>query len=886
MKKTLYSIFITLLLGFTTKAQVLNVPTIEQEQDLWCWAGLAKSALDYYGEVHDQCEIAEWTRTVSNRNFGNTPCCENPTGPCNNVNAIYNEPGSIQDILFHFAGITSEYKGNFGRTEADLANAIARNAVVPCGWNFYSGAGHAVLAHGYVNGNVYYMDPWFGEGKKIATYGNFSNGDDGHEGGGHIWTQGLYFTSDVSQVDTIPCATPIALSVSNVDGNSVSLSWALEASAQSYSVRFRELGTSTWSETSASGNSKAINNLSPETTYEFQVASICNSVSESDFSASLTATTLEGPLVYCNSKGNSVAGEWIRTVSFGSINNTSNANGGYADFTAQSTSITAGTSANITLTPGFPSNFFFGTTTQPERWSVWIDLNQDGDFTDANEQRFVSTSSSTVAVTASISIPSGTMAGTTRMRIAMKRSSAASSCETFANGEVEDYSVTIIEDVPPTCDVVSGLQTSNISHNGLTASWSAATHAASYNLDIRAAGGSWSTVNTSNTSYTFSGLSEGTTYEVRVATLCGFDDSDYSSTVSATTSAAPTCDAPTGLSVSSISQNSANVSWSNVSGSSSFVLEYKESSASSWIALPTSATNLLLSGLNAETEYSFRVTTDCNGLSSAASTVATFTTEAAPEVVEYCDANGTSNNEWIQAISIGSISNTSNANGGYADFTNLSTSLEAGSSATLSITPGFPYSWLFGYTTQPEFYSVWLDINQDGDFTDAGEQLYVSPTSTSAFQAFNVTLNIPANATLGETRMRIAMKRSSAANPCGSYSFGEVEDYTVNIISSLGGANSRDEINTSLEKFNSRIFPNPSKNTTTVEATIPANSGTVVMTMIDINGKVVVQKNWASSENTQDLNEKIQVSEMPKGLYFIQITSEKGFMNNHKLLVE
>jgi hypothetical protein len=42
---------------------------------------------------------------------------------------------------------------------------------------------------------------------------------------------------------------------------------------------------------------------------------------------------------------------------------------------------------------------------------------------------------------------------------------------------------------------------------------------------------------------------------------------------------------------------------------------------------------------------------------------------------------------------------------------------------------------------------------------------------------------MPCNVLLGETRMRVAMIQSSTPIlPCGTYNYGETEDYTVNIL--------------------------------------------------------------------------------------------------------
>ena len=48
--------FICFLLFFSNvKAQILLVPEIIQEQNQWCWAGVSKCVLDYYGSSVQQC---------------------------------------------------------------------------------------------------------------------------------------------------------------------------------------------------------------------------------------------------------------------------------------------------------------------------------------------------------------------------------------------------------------------------------------------------------------------------------------------------------------------------------------------------------------------------------------------------------------------------------------------------------------------------------------------------------------------------------------------------------------------------------------------------------------------------------------------------------------
>ena len=145
--------------------------------------------------------------------------------------------------------------------------------------------------------------------------------------------------------------------------------------------------------------------------------------------------------------------------------------------------------------------------------------------------------------------------------------------------------------------------------------------------------------------------------------------------------------------------------------------------------------------------------------------------------VTYCAANGNNTTyEYIQKVVIKSINNTSGNEGGYADFTNLSTSAATSETVSFELTPGFPG------TTYNEYWNIWIDYNQDGDFDDTGENVY----SGSSYTVINGTFTVPASATTGSTGVRVAMNYSSTTPTCGSFTYGEVEDYTISI---TGGNN-------------------------------------------------------------------------------------------------
>jgi len=120
---------------------------------------------------------------------------------------------------------------------------------------------------------------------------------------------------------------------------------------------------------------------------------------------------------------------------------------------------------------------------------------------------------------------------------------------------------------------------------------------------------------------------------------------------------------------------------------------------------------------------------------------------------------------------------------GYTDFTAVTpTDLVQNTSYTITVTK----FWPGGGGPYDEGVGVWIDYNQDGDFFDPGELVYNDAQSTISPVSGNFT--VPVGATTGTTRMRVQMQYNVTPNdPCDvlatAFDYGEVEDYTVNIVS-------------------------------------------------------------------------------------------------------
>ena len=81
---------------------------------------------------------------------------------------------------------------------------------------------------------------------------------------------------------------------------------------------------------------------------------------------------------------------------------------------------------------------------------------------------------------------------------------------------------------------------------------------------------------------------------------------------------------------------------------------------------------------------------------------------------------------------------------------------------------------------------AWIDFNQDGDWNDAGEQIFSTLTVASGINLLGFA--IPAGSKSGNTFARFRLSSSGGLAPTGAAVDGEVEDYLLPILSSQTGA--------------------------------------------------------------------------------------------------
>ncbi|GAB4027830.1 fibronectin type III domain-containing protein [Spirosoma gilvum] len=137
----------------------------------------------------------------------------------------------------------------------------------------------------------------------------------------------------------------------------------------------------------------------------------------------------------------------------------------------------------------------------------------------------------------------------------------------------------------------------------------------------------WSALSVSSTTYSLTGLTNGTSYEWQVASDCGAGYlSDFSPVVSFQTN----CPSVQTLSVDRVSSTGARLSWSGstMPPQVAYSVQYRVSGTVIWSEVSgVTSTSVLLSGLAPKTSYEWRVRTLCETATAAFSTNSTFITQ-------------------------------------------------------------------------------------------------------------------------------------------------------------------------------------------------------------------------------------------------------------------
>ncbi len=537
----------TIITTPTPTVSSVNMGTVSTTSASISWAS-SSGASDY--EIQYQVAGSGSWNTL---NLGSTGTSYNLTGlsPCTNyevqVQALCNGTGSgyssLQSFSTGIGAVASNSISNIANNSADISWAavsgvtgyeVRYREVGTATWTSVPlGAATTNFLLGGLNSCTNY---------EVQTQG-LCNGT------GSGFTTSSTFTTNITSIASV--------TASNVNTNSADVSWTGGNNATSYDIRYREVGTTSWTTTTASSGSSTSNltGLSACTTYEVQVQAVCGGSSSSGFSNSSNFST----------NGGSV-----------STNNVSNVTANSVDVAWLSVS---------------------GVTGYEVRY------------------RIIGTSSWTTT----------TLSATTTYTI-----NGLASCSDYevqvqaiCNGAGSGFSAssTFTTDISS----VASVNVSNVSTNSADVSWTGSNNATSYDIRYREVGTtSWTTTTASSGSSTsnLTGLSACTSYEVQIQAVCGGTNSGFSSSSNFNTGGGSVST----NNVSNVTASSVDVSWSSVSGVTDYEVRYREVGTSSWTNATISATNYTINGLAPCSDYEVQVQAICNGSGSGFTASSTFST--------------------------------------------------------------------------------------------------------------------------------------------------------------------------------------------------------------------------------------------------------------------
>jgi len=211
----------------------------------------------------------------------------------------------------------------------------------------------------------------------------------------------------------------------------------------------------------------------------------------------------------------------------------------------------------------------------------------------------------------------------------------------------------------------------------------------------------------------------------------------------------------------------------------------------------------------------------------------------------------------------------------------MSTDIRPGSEQTIILSPGYAQNLYYVN------WRVWIDYNRDGDFNDANEELF----TFRDYNILKINFRIPQQYAVGRTKMRVSMKYGNPANACEDFTYGEVEDYTINLLPPTGNLSGVTATSRSTKEVEVEVIPHES--TASVMHVLPTEMPTLSVfpnpvsdnLQVDLknyqqvagvlkiynNLGQVVHQTALTTDTQQQLF--IRVNHLPDGMYLLSIES-------------
>jgi len=199
-------------------------------------------------------------------------------------------------------------------------------------------------------------------------------------------------------------------------------------------------------------------------------------------------------------------------------------------------------------------------------------------------------------------------------------------------------------------------------------------------------------------------------------------------------------------------------------------------------------------------------------------------TELTDDTRAYCTATGGCD-EYISRVQLNEIDNTSGCTQ-YGNYTDQVTYMSVGNTYQITVTNGNPiYS--------QDKCGLWIDWNQNEVFDDTES---IPMSGSPGVGPYTANITPPPGAKPGPTRLRTRIVYYGSPQPCGSSVYGEVEDYTVYVLSWInsdpmtGTVNAGESVQIAITLSAADLEPA----TYTAELTIASNDPDIPVVMVPV----------------------------------------------------
>ena len=581
---------------------------------------------------------------------------------------------------------------------------------------------------------------------------------------------------------------------------------------------------------------------------------------------------------------------------FGDINNESGCEG-YGDFTDQSTDVELGETYDVTMTTGYGNQFV----------RIWIDYNDDFNFTlDElildNYEIADGAAGGSYTETTQVTIPADATLGQHLMRAKTNWQAGVpdNACELTTYGETEDYMINIL----PAAAYDIGV--TNIT-NPVTGTLSN-----SETITIEIFNYGENDVSNFEVSYSVNGSAE--VIETFTETLASGTTAEYSFTGTADMSqveayytiyASVNLDGdedvendsyeveiqhlnPYDIGITYISSPASGVLLSNSEQVTVVIANFGGASITDFEVIfvlngGDPVTEIIAGPLvgNSSMEYTFTQTVD---LSIPGTYILSVTTslegdaDTSNDGVEFEVVNSNcapsmdcSVGDGLQLFQLLDIDNPSGCEG-YGDFTDQMTNVEQGGTHDVTFTTGYGN----------QFVRIWIDFNDDYAYTLDElvlDNYEIADGGGSGTYTETTQITIPADAPLGEHSMRVKTNWNAGVpdDACAETTYGETEDYMVNVVTSLGfGENELSESQFKIYSADNDNF--------TIKLTTDY-SDLITFTVYDINGKIVVFNNIEKTTGASYIYD-LNMSYAASGVYLIKMGNSTVGYKTGRIIVK